>query len=461
LTTTLLGAYQSRRPFSASTSSTSSSRAPKKPKKLKKTKQKTPIPKHRTHPRNAFQGSYDMERLCLVYPSLAPFLMTSPYAKSSNSSVTNSSDASTTPPPPHLTIRFDDPLAVRTLNAALLAADYHVTGGWQDLLPPYALTPPIPGRADYVHYAADVLAASWGRALEEEDVTTATTIGTTDPEETPPAQQRRTVPHNNVPRGPAVRCLDIGTGASLVYPLLGHAVYGWSFVASEVHNESLVAATAIATANGLGDVVDIRRQTKRTRILAGLLNDDSNERIAMVLCNPPFYESREAFDKESTRKVQNLARAAQRNLGNPRPTRRSVEGNMPAMPRSNTNATATPAESDGTSNNFGGLASELWYPGGEVAFISTMMDESRALPRDQCLWVSSLVSRQDHLPRLQARLRELSKQSSSSSGDTSVQVRDTRVVIMGQGRKSAAILFWSFHNRDEQKAWCERQGWDV
>jgi 23S rRNA (adenine1618-N6)-methyltransferase len=412
-----------------------------------------------------------MERLCQVYPPLAPFLMTSPYAKSP-ANVTNSSDASTNtpPPPPHITIRFDDPLAVRTLNAALLAADYNITGGWQDLLPPYALTPPIPGRADYVHYAADVLAASWGRAMEKEDVTTDTT---TDPEETSPVQRRQTGSHNHVvPRGPTVRCLDIGTGASLVYPLLGHAVYGWSFVASEVHNESLVAATVIATANGLCDVVDIRRQTKRTRILAGLLRADSddsnsddtstnNERIAMVLCNPPFYESREAFDKESTRKVQNLARAQQRNRQDPRPTRRSVEGNMPAMPRSNTNATAPPTESDGTSNNFGGLASELWYPGGEVAFISTMMDESRALPRDQCLWFSTLVSRQDHLPRLQAGLRDLSKQSGSSSGDKSVQVRDTRVVIMGQGRKSAAILFWSFHNRDEQTAWCQRQGWDA
>jgi 23S rRNA A1618 N6-methylase RlmF len=28
--------------------------------------------------------------------------------------------------------------------------------------------------------------------------------------------------------------LDVGTGATLIYPLLGHAVFGWKFIATEI-----------------------------------------------------------------------------------------------------------------------------------------------------------------------------------------------------------------------------------
>ena len=31
-----------------------------------------------------------------------------------------------------------------------------------------------------------------------------------------------------------VRGIDIGTGASLIYPLLGSKVYGWSFTATDI-----------------------------------------------------------------------------------------------------------------------------------------------------------------------------------------------------------------------------------
>ena len=34
------------------------------------------------------------------------------------------------------------------------------------------------------------------------------------------------------------KVLDIGTGASLIYPLLGWSVFGWKFIATEVSQES-------------------------------------------------------------------------------------------------------------------------------------------------------------------------------------------------------------------------------
>jgi 23S rRNA (adenine1618-N6)-methyltransferase len=370
--------------------SSSTSHQAKKKNKVKG----SPIPKHRTHTRNEFQGSYDMENLCKAYEPLLEFIVENPYSTTTKQ-----------------TIQFDNPHAVRALNAALLATDYQITS-WQQHLPMYCLTPPVPGRADYIHHVADILGESKASADADADADSSPVF----------------------PTGPLVRGLDIGTGASLIYPLIGTSTYGWSFVATDVSTESLQAAAQIAKANSLDEVIDIRQQKKRTRILAGIL--EPKEKIDFIMCNPPFYESREAFEQESERKVRNLAVAK---------SKRGVTTTTSASPENSTTNTTT----TGSSNNFGGTASELWYPGGELAFISTMIDESRQIPK-QCLWFSSLVSRRDHVPRLQAMLQK---------AKGAVVVRDTRVVTMGQGRKSSAILFWSFYNREEQKNWCQRRGW--
>src|SRR5690606_39817939 len=72
------------------------------------------------------------------------------------------------------------------------------------------LTPPIPGRADYIHYLADLL---------NTDNANKTTI------------------------------LDIGTGASLVYPLIGASVYHWNFVATDIESKSIETAQEIISKN--------------------------------------------------------------------------------------------------------------------------------------------------------------------------------------------------------------------
>ena len=123
------------------------------------------------HPRNAFQGSYDMSRLVSASPALRPHIIpaSSPRSKSGRP-----------------TIDFADAAAVRALNAALLKADYGVDD-WA--LPPNKLCPPVPGRADYVHVLADTLSLSAGAG--------------------------------RIPVGGNVVGLDVGTGASAVYALIG------------------------------------------------------------------------------------------------------------------------------------------------------------------------------------------------------------------------------------------------
>ena len=140
------------------------------------------------HPRNAFQGYYDMPKLVAACPALGPHVIPAHRSKGGRD-----------------TIDFADPTAVRALNKALLAADYGIA--WD--LPDGRLCPPVPGRADYVHHIADLLAESAG-------------TGT-------------------IPTGPEIRGLDVGTGASLIYPLIGAAAYGWSFLASECDAAALAA----------------------------------------------------------------------------------------------------------------------------------------------------------------------------------------------------------------------------
>src|SRR5690606_27138488 len=118
-------------------------------------------------------------------------------------------------------IDFADPEAVRVFNRALMRQLYGIAH-WD--IPPGHLCPPIPGRADYLHGLADLLAESSDGAI---------------------------------PRGAAVRVLDIGTGANCIYPLLGHSDYGWRFVGSDIDPVALAAARSIVQANGLDDAIEL------------------------------------------------------------------------------------------------------------------------------------------------------------------------------------------------------------
>jgi 23S rRNA (adenine1618-N6)-methyltransferase len=83
-----------------------------------------------------------------------------------------------------------------------------------------------------------------------------------------------------------------------------------------------------------------------------------------------------------------------------------------------------------TALNFGGQKTELWYPGGEAAFITRMIDESAVIP-ENCKWFTTLVSKKETLPVVQKAL-------------TRVRATDVRVISMAQGQKVSRILAWRF-----------------
>ena len=275
------------------------------------------------HPRNRHRGRYDFGELSLAFPALKDFL------------VANAFDAN------ELTIDFANPAAVMALNAALLKFFYQVES-WR--VPPGYLCPPIPGRADYVHHAADLL-----------------------------AQDR----NGKIPRGSDIRVLDIGVGANCIYPLIGHHEYGWRFVGSDTDAVALSAAQQIVDANaGLATVIEFRLQKSPQKIFEGILTPD--DRFDFVLCNPPFHASARAAEAGAARKWKNLGKGGG--------LRRNAESN-PKL-------------------NFGGQATELWCEGGEIGFVCRMVVES-AKYQAQVSWFSALVSREESLPDIYSALKEV------------------------------------------------------
>ncbi|SUW64708.1 Ribosomal RNA large subunit methyltransferase F [Buttiauxella agrestis] len=202
------------------------------------------------HPRNRHRNRYDFPALEQSSPALSAFLRPGPHGET--------------------TVDFADPQAVKALNQALLAHFYGVKH-WD--IPEGFLCPPVPGRADYIHHLADLLAEGNGGVV--------------------PSQ---------------ASVLDVGMGANCIYPLIGQHEYGWRFTGTDVDPEAMRSATAIIDANpGLSRLIRVRRQKNPAAILPGVIH--KNEMFDATLCNPPFHDSAQAARSGSERKRVNLGQS--------------------------------------------------------------------------------------------------------------------------------------------------------
>jgi len=242
------------------------------------------------------------------------------------------------------TIDFSNSDAVMALNKAILKKDYHIDR-WD--IPQGFLCPPIPGRVDYIHYLHDLIQKTKARGL------------------------------------------DIGTGANCIYPLLGHAEYGWSFVGSDINDESL--GWAIKNSSPFKEI-EIRKQLNLHWILKGIIAE--NEYFDFTMCNPPFHASAQDAISGNIRKWKNLGKKPRTDL------------------------------------NFGGKNNELWTDGGEKSFISKMIFESSHFKKN-VTWFTTLVSKEANLPYFK-KLLQIEK------------AKNVQLLEMGQGQKKSRILAWSF-----------------
>lgn len=92
---------------------------------------------------------------------------------------------------------------------------------------------------------------------------------------------------------PVHRILDVGTGATLIYPLIGWALFKWRSLALEINPLSLAASRRLIDANGLHDAIELRLTSpEEETILHPTVHQE--EEISLVVCNPPFFEEEAA-----------------------------------------------------------------------------------------------------------------------------------------------------------------------
>ena len=202
------------------------------------------------HPRNKHQGRYDLQSLSIASPELKAFIKPNAYND--------------------LSIDFANPKAVKALNKSLLTHHYQIAD-WD--IPDQFLCPPIPGRADYIHYLADLLSTERNKQLKG---------------------------------------LDIGMGANAIYPLIGHREYGWDFVGTDINGSAIENAQAIVDKNGLNDFIQLRLQINQNHIFKGIIQADDIFDFSM--CNPPFHASIEDAQAGTKRKNNSLARNSGKQL---------------------------------------------------------------------------------------------------------------------------------------------------
>jgi 23S rRNA (adenine1618-N6)-methyltransferase len=198
--------------------------------------------------------------------------------------------------------------------------------------------------------------------------------------------------------------LDIGIGANCIYPIIGNAAYGWTFVGTDIDEKAIENCSTIIENNPkLIDAISLQLQTDSRFIFKNIILPE--DKFAFTICNPPFHASQEEATKSALRKVNALE---------------NTKSSKPLL-------------------NFGGQNAELWCEGGELGLITQMIYESAKYPL-QCLWFTTLVSKKDNLSSIYKTLNKVSP----------VEIK---TIEMAQGQKTSRFVAWTFLSEAQQKNW--------
>ncbi|OQS00296.1 methyltransferase METT10D [Thraustotheca clavata] len=249
------------------------------------------------HPRNKYNQPPDFKALGEDYPALQLYL----------TSLGNG----------QVNLKWNEPSALRELTTALLHRDFNLN--WT--MPDDRLCPTLTNRLNYVHWIEDLILLS----------------------------QSNYTSSNDHP----ISGIDIGTGASCIYPLLGHQLNQWHFIATDIDPISIEYAKKNVIANHLENAIQILHVKPDT-----IFPQDIPTNCLFSMCNPPFFDTMEEADR------------------NPR------------------------ADCTGSLN-------EMTTPGGEVEFIKKMINASLHLKTEgiKVRWYTSLIGRKSSLRPLLAALR--------------------------------------------------------
>ncbi|XP_072285943.1 RNA N(6)-adenosine-methyltransferase METTL16 isoform X2 [Pyxicephalus adspersus] len=222
-----------------------------------------------------------------------------------------------------VSLNFKDPEAVRALTCTLLKEDFGLTID----IPLERLIPTVPLRLNYIHWVEDLIDYH--------------------------SSDKSTVRHG----------IDIGTGASCIYPLLGATLNGWYFLATEVDDICFNYAKKNVEQNNLADLIKVVKVPQKT-LLMDALKEESGIIYDFCMCNPPFFA--------------NQMEAQGVNSRNPRrPPPSSV--------------------------NTGGIT-EIMAEGGELEFVKRIIHDSLQLKK-RLRWYSCMLGKKCSLAPLKEELR--------------------------------------------------------
>ncbi|KRZ71946.1 Methyltransferase-like protein 16 [Trichinella papuae] len=184
----------------------------------------------RMHPRNFYRNNPpNFAELALQYPDFRQHCAIDIYGK--------------------VSFNFKNPDAIRALTNVLLKKDF----GLSIEIPPDSLVPRIPGRLNYIHWLQDLAASHF-------------------PDE-------------------SVRCIDIGSGASCIYPLLGAKLCGWKFVAVEKLPDAIECARKNVMKNNLQNLISVVEVDGPINLYNVVEQLGSEMICSFCMCNPPFFDS--------------------------------------------------------------------------------------------------------------------------------------------------------------------------
>ncbi|KAG2010506.1 methyltransferase 10 domain-containing protein [Coprinopsis cinerea AmutBmut pab1-1] len=264
------------------------------------------------------------------------------------------------------TIDFRDEEAQRELTKAILKCDF----GIEIELPEDRLCPPVPNRLNYVLWIQDVMENTSGQG---------------------------SISEGEKSGGGKIRGLDVGTGSSVIYPLLATSLEAeWEMVGTELDPRSYDFAKLNVEKNGLSSRIEIRKGEEE-RLLPFL----PDEEFDFTMCNPPFYSSYEEIRQLQAEKEELPAQVC-------------TGGELEMV---------YPASKDETQ--------EDWErEGGEVAFVGRMVVESLKL-RERCRWYTSMLGKMSSVPKIVDLLKRH-------------QIWNYVVTEFIQGRTRRWAVGWSF-----------------
>ncbi|KAK7030427.1 hypothetical protein VNI00_014171 [Paramarasmius palmivorus] len=223
------------------------------------------------------------------------------------------------------TINFKDEEAQRCVTEALLHRDFHL----KIRIPKDRLCPPVPNRLNYLLWIQDIVRAC-------------------------PVVERSVQ---------GIVGVDIGTGSSAIYPLLGCRLEpSWKFVATEVDETSFRSAEDNIKINALCDRIRVAKASPNGPTLLPLISEPSST-FTFTMCNPPFYGS-----------AEEVAQSAEVKEFEP-------------------NAICT------------GAPVEMITVGGESAFVRKMIHESKEASA-RCMWYTSMLGKLSSVGEVVEALKE-------------------------------------------------------